>query len=91
MEDVSRADLPRGAGDPKPHVVVLDKAVADHVAFHRKTMGRTDLPAPYLNGLESPADGKNIIRGLIARGYSDAEITKIAGGNALDFMRRVLR
>lgn len=68
-----------------------DTLIADHVAFHRKTMGRTDLPAPYLNGLESPADGKNIIRGLIARGYSDAEITGIAGGNALDFMRRVLR
>ena len=34
-------------------------------------LGRTGpAPAPYLNGLESPADGKNIIRGLIARGYS---------------------
>ena len=50
---------------------------------------RAHLPAPYLNGLESPADGKNIIRGLIARGYSDEDVKKIAGGNALAFFRRV--
>jgi microsomal dipeptidase-like Zn-dependent dipeptidase len=48
------------------------------------------LPAPYLKGLESPADGKNIVRGLIQRGYSDTDIQKIAGGNALAFFRRVM-
>jgi microsomal dipeptidase-like Zn-dependent dipeptidase len=48
------------------------------------------LPAPYLDGLESPADGKNIVRGLIRRGYSDTDIGKIAGGNALAFFRRVM-
>ena len=37
-------------------------------------------PARYMNGLESPADGKNIVRGLIARGYSDEDVRKIAGG-----------
>ena len=41
-------------------------------------------------GLESPAEGKNIIRGLITRGYSDADIIKITGGNALAFFRRVM-
>ena len=30
------------------------------------------------------------IVGLIARGYSDTDIAKIAGGNALDFFRRVM-
>jgi len=40
--------------------------------------------------LESPEDGKNIIRGLISRGYSDEDITKLAGGNALQFFRRVM-
>ena len=49
-----------------------------------------ELPAPYLNGLESPADGKNIIRGLIRRGYSDIDVRKILGGNALDLFRRVM-
>lgn len=42
-------------------------------------------PAP-----ESPADDKNIIRGLIARGYSDEDVRKIAGGNALALLRRVM-
>lgn len=73
-----------------------DTLIGDHVALHRKMaganpgMGDRVYPAPYLNGLESPADGKNIIRGLIARGYSDEAIGKIAGGNALSFFRRVL-
>jgi membrane dipeptidase len=69
-----------------------DTSVGDHVAFHRVVLGRTpeQLPAPYLDGLESPADGKNIVRGLIRRGYSDTDIGKIAGGNALAFFRRVM-
>ena len=45
---------------------------------------------PYLDGLESPADGSNIIRGLIARGYDDSAIRKIAGQNAMDFFRRTM-
>lgn len=69
-----------------------DTRVGDHVAFHRVVLGRTpeQLPAPYLDGLESPADGKNVVRGLIRRGYSDTDIGKIAGENALAFFRRVM-
>jgi membrane dipeptidase len=70
-----------------------DTTIGDHVDFHRKMMGRDapgQLPAPYLNGLESPADGGNILRGLISRGYSDTDIKKIVGGNVLAFMRRVM-
>ena len=76
------------------HVAIgSDTVIGDQVDFARKMMGGyapAELPAPYLNGLESPADGKNIIRGLLDRGYSDADIKKIAGGNALDFFRRVM-
>ncbi|MCI0860090.1 MAG: membrane dipeptidase [Chloroflexi bacterium] len=70
-----------------------DTNIGDHVAFHRVMLGRDpeQLPAPYLDGLESPADGKNIIRGLIRRGYADDEVKKLAGGNALQFFRRVMR
>jgi microsomal dipeptidase-like Zn-dependent dipeptidase len=68
--------------------------VGDHVGFHTVAMGRDtagrQFPAPCLNGLESPADGKNIIRGLIARGYSDEQIHKIAGQNALALVRHVV-
>jgi membrane dipeptidase len=71
-----------------------DTLIGDHVGFHRAALyrGVTDrqYPAPYLSGLESPADGKNIIRGLIARGHDDATIRKIAGQNALDLIRRVV-
>ncbi len=70
-----------------------DTTIGDHVAFHRVMMGRDgpgQLPAPYLNGLESPADGQNIVRGLIRRGYSDEDVLKISGGNALDYFRRVI-
>ena len=76
------------------HVAIgSDTLIGDHVAFHRMMMGRDaphELPAQYLNGLESPADGKNILRGLLSRGYSDGDIKKIAGGNALDYFRRVM-
>ncbi len=70
-----------------------DTQIGDHVGFHRVLLGRNapaSLPAPYLDGLESPADGSNIVRGLIARGYSDQDIHKIAGQNALDFLRRTI-
>ena len=77
------------------HVAIgTDTIVGDHVGFHKVAMGRDvagrAFPAPYLNGLESPADGKNIIRGLIARGYDDEAISKIAGQNAVDLFRRVI-
>jgi len=71
-----------------------DTQVGDHVGFHKAALYPGDtsrqFPAPYLSGLESPADGKNIIRGLIARGHSDEAIRKIAGLNALDLIRRVV-
>lgn len=70
-----------------------DTQIGDHVGFHRVILGRNapdSLPAPYLDGLESPADGPNIIRGLISRGYSDGDIRKIAGLNAMDFFRRTI-
>jgi membrane dipeptidase len=71
-----------------------DTLIGDHVGFHKVALYRDlagrQFPAPYLSGLESPADGKNIIRGLIARGHDDAAIRKIAGQNALDLIRRVV-
>jgi membrane dipeptidase len=72
-----------------------DTLVGDHVGFHKLGAARrgalpSAFPAPYLNGLESPADGKNIIRGLIARGHSDQEIIQIAGQNAIDLLRRTI-
>ncbi len=69
-----------------------DTVIGDHMMFQHYMLGRelSEMPAPYLNGLESPADGTNIIRGLIRRGHSDEDIKKIVGGNAMDFFRRVI-
>jgi membrane dipeptidase len=71
-----------------------DTVVGDHVGLTRLLMqrdaGGPPPPAPYLDGLESPADGTNIVRGLIARGYSDEQIGKLAGQNVLDLLRRVI-
>ena len=75
------------------HVGVgTDTVIGDHMMFQHYMLGRdlSEMPAPYLNGLESPADGTNIIRGLIRRGHTDEHIKKIVGGNALAFFRRVL-
>ena len=74
------------------HVAIgTDTSRGDMVGVGQVVMGRTSpTPAPYLNGLESPADGKNIIRGLISRGYPDEDVKKIAGGNALAFFRRTM-
>ena len=61
----------------------------DHVAIG--TDSSIDVRASgFVRGVETPAEGTNIIRGLISRGYSDADILKIAGGNALSFFRRVM-
>ena len=72
-----------------------DTLVGDHVGFHKLAAARgaalmTEFRADYLNGLESPADGKNIIRGLIARGHDNDVICRIAGQNAIDLLRRTV-
>ena len=61
----------------------------DHVAIG--TDSSIDIrTSGFIRGVESPAEGKNIIRGLITRGYSNTNILKITGGNALAFFRRVM-
>ena len=61
----------------------------DHVAIGTDSSIRVRSSGS-ISGLESPAEGKNIIRGLITRGYSDADIIKINGANALTLFRRVM-
>jgi membrane dipeptidase len=52
-------------------------------------------PARYedrlVDGLEHVSQVKNVARGLVARGYSDADIQKILGANLLDLYRNVWR
>jgi len=83
------------------HVAIgTDIIFGDHVAFHRELARKgiidpfkvgMELVADYMEGIENPGEWTNIIRGLVARGYSDQEIIKIIGENALRVMRRVLK
>ncbi len=74
-----------------------DSLFGDHVRLHKELLfsGRRkptlirNFAADYMKGIESPAEGYNIIRGLVDRGYSDDEILNIIGGNAVRVFRRV--
>jgi membrane dipeptidase len=82
------------------HVAIgTDIVFGDHVAHHRAMAkaGVVDfertgmvLVADYMYGIESPLEWRNIVRGLIARGYTDEEIAKIVGGNALRVIEEVV-
>jgi len=71
------------------HVAIgLDICFDDHVAFHRTLIKRLmrgtgqEFNAEYMEGI--------ITRGLVSRGYSDQEIEKIIGGNALRIIEQVV-
>jgi len=81
------------------HVAIgLDNIFGDQVAHHRAAATTVfflsrigqELNADYLEGIESPEEWPNITRGLVSRGYSDQEIEKIIGGNALRIMEQVI-
>jgi membrane dipeptidase len=81
------------------HVAIgTDILFGDQVEVHRQTdqtllkldyYGQ-ELNAPYMYGIESPEEWPNITRGLVSRGYSDDEITKILGANALRIISDVV-
>ena len=80
-----------------------DTVFGDHVGLHdvyasalsiRKASAGAGAPAferaPYVAGIENPVEGsRNIIRWLVKRDYSDADIARVMGGNALRVLREV--
>jgi membrane dipeptidase len=74
-----------------------DTNFGDHTAWHRQfadlfakddnVAGATPPPhppVPYVHGCENPGEAiKNMIRWLFDKGYSDEDITKLAGANVL--------
>lgn len=79
-----------------------DTVYGDHVGLHRtyaanlsikdsRGGGRPDQhfeEVEYVEGLENPTEGShNIVRWLVKHGYSDEEIAKVMGENALRVMR----
>ena len=70
-----------------------DNIFGDHAplgAYYMKKMGMK-IAAEYMEGIESLEEWPNIVRGLVLRGYSDQEIEKIIGGNALRVMDKVTK
>jgi len=61
--------------------------VTRHYLIHMGIEAQTE----YMKGIESLEEWPNITRGLVARGYSDGDIEKIIGGNALRLMDRIIK
>jgi membrane dipeptidase len=77
-----------------------DTNFGDHVAWHRlfypPRPGAPAKPGPpredidFVRGVENPAHSmSNMIRWLFAHGYSEQDVAKVAGGNALRVIRAV--
>jgi membrane dipeptidase len=82
------------------HVAIgLDNVFGDQVGHHREwaasksvdfRKSAMDLVADFMYGIESPLEWRNIVRGLVSRGYTDEEVEKIIGGNALRIIEEVV-
>jgi membrane dipeptidase len=86
---------------------IVDLVGVDHVAIgsdkcfgyqwdfdgYIRTLGKLGIAkrSEYFEGLQEPDEWPNITRGLVLRGYSDQEIAKIVGGNALRIMDKVIK
>jgi membrane dipeptidase len=75
-----------------------DTLFGDHVALHhafaaqlstgRINEGVTFSEVPHVKGMENPGEAvRNALRWLVKHGYSDPDVRKIAGGNALRVLR----
>ncbi len=76
------------------HVAIgTDIVWGDHAALpiHRHYIERMNMKvaAAYMEGIESLEEWPNIIRSLVHHGYSDEEINKIVGENALKLIAKV--
>jgi len=67
-----------------------DTFFGDHVGLHIAYAGHLDAGdepdhpvVPYVRGLENPSEFPNVVRWLVAHGYSDEQIVKAIGGTTL--------
>lgn len=70
--------------------VGLHKAFASHLAI-KNTSSKDDFPMmDYVRGMENPTEASlNIVRWLVKKDYSDTDITKVVGGNAMRLLKDV--
>src|SRR5207237_10627345 len=76
-----------------------DTLFGDHVGLHSAFAQQLSLSAirdsgpayaavKYVDGMENPGEAmRNAVRWLVKHGYSDTDIAKIAGGNALRVLK----
>lgn len=71
-----------------------DTVFGDHVGFHEAYAAHMDAGdegehprAPYVEGLENISEFPNVVRWLVAHGYSDEDIRAAIGGNTLRALR----
>ncbi|MBE3593384.1 MAG: membrane dipeptidase [Thermoanaerobacter sp.] len=79
----------------------IDSLYGDHVGLHHVFSSNLSTKetsnkileyeeVPYVKGLENPTEASwNILRWLVKHGYSDEEIEKVIGGNALRVLKQV--
>jgi membrane dipeptidase len=73
-----------------------DLVFGDHVGLHRLYAGAMDTGAvaaheqvDHVEGFENLSEFPNVLRWLVAHGYTDEQIAKLVGGNVLAALRRV--
>jgi membrane dipeptidase len=65
----------------------LHNAYSANLSLKEATGARSFGRVAYVEGLENPTEGsKTIMRWLVKHGYSDEDIAKAMGGNALRVM-----
>lgn len=70
--------------------VALHKAFAAQLSIGRVHAGVSFEEVPYVAGIENPGEAMpNAVRWLVKKGYSDADIAKLVGGNVLRVLREV--
>jgi membrane dipeptidase len=76
---------------------LVERMGIDHVGFgfdfddylDRDLLALADIPDHGLQGLKSISDASNLLKELVRRGYSAADIRKLAGENFINYYRRV--
>ena len=69
--------------------VGLHSAFAVQLSLHAiRDSGPAYTPVKYVDGMENPGEAmRNAVRWLVKHGYSDTDVAKIAGGNALRVLK----
>jgi membrane dipeptidase len=69
--------------------VGLHHAYAKQLSISKATAGVKFTEVEYVDGLENPSEFPNIVRWLVKHDYSDEDIAKVVGGNALRVLKQV--